>query len=164
MRGSYLLPLLLISASCAGPIETRIDSAGTNELAPATIMVDESNTSENPTARGLVITALEKKGLSVTADGKLLLQVTTSERSAALSLSNGKQVLSPSAGKKRCAKTEYRLGVALTRISDGAEIYRANAAEFHCKLALDGVLPSLVDAAMVDLGNPRGSYIVKRPR
>jgi hypothetical protein len=164
MQGSYLLPLLLISASCVGPIETRVDSAGVNELAPATIMVDESNKVENPTARGLAIGALAKKGFSAASDGKLLLQVTTSERAAALSLSNGKEVLSPSAGKKRCAKTEYRLGVALTRISDGSEIYRAHAAEFHCKLALDAVLPSLVDAAMVDLGNPRGSYIVKRPR
>jgi hypothetical protein len=164
MRSFILLPILFAAASCAGPIETRIDSAGARELAPATIMVDESNKVENPTARSLALAALEKKGFSKATDGKLLLQTTTSEWPAALSLSNGATVLSPAAKKKRCAKTEYRLGIVLTRISDGAEIYRVRTAEFHCKLPLDAVLPMMVDAAMVDLGNPRGSYIVKRPR
>jgi hypothetical protein len=164
MRSILPIAILLIAASCAGPIETRIDSAGASQIASATIVVDESNANENPRARGFVIDVLGKKGFSVAPDGKLLLQVTMSERPAALSLSSGTAVLSPSAVKKRCAKTEYRLGIALTQISDGAEIYRAHAAEFHCKLALDAVLPVLVDAAMADLGNPRGSYILKRPR
>lgn len=164
MRAFIFFPILLIAASCAGPIETRVDSAGVGDLSPATIMLDQNNKVEHLEARDLAVRALEKKGFSVAVDGRLLLQVTTSERAAALSLSNGTAVLSPGAGKKRCAKTEYRLGVALTRISDGAEIYRAHAAEFHCKLALSAVLPSLVDAAMVDLGSPRGSYVVKRPR
>jgi hypothetical protein len=164
MRGVIFLPVALMLASCAGPIETRISSVGATELVPVTIMIDESHKTENATARSLTIGALEKKGLSVATDGKLLLQVATSERPASLALSNGKAVLSPSARKKLCAKTEYRLGITLTRISDGAEIYRANAAEFHCKLSLDAVLPSLVDAAVADLGKPRGSYIVKRPR
>ena len=50
-----LLPILLIAASCAGPIETRIDSAGVSDLTPTTIMLDETNKVENREARELAV-------------------------------------------------------------------------------------------------------------
>jgi hypothetical protein len=164
VRAFIVIPMLLVVASCAGPIQTRVDSAGVAAFAPTTFMVDANNQVENSTARTLSISALEKKGLILAPAGQLLMQVTTAERSADLALSNGKAMLSPRAGKKRCAKKEYRVGIVLTRISDGAEIYRAHAGEFHCTLTLDAVLPALVDAAVADIGNPRGSYVVKRRR
>ncbi len=159
---SIVIPLLL--AACVGPIETRVDSVGVDHFPEEIIMLDAGNLVENQQAKSLVIAALEEMSFAVRPEGGLLLQVTASQRPADLSVFNGKAELSSAAGKKRCATKEYRLGVALTRVSDGTEIYRAHAAEFHCKQTFEAVLPMLVEAALKDIGAPRGSYTVKRPR
>lgn len=160
MRFFIFLSLLGVTA-CAGPIETRIDSAGMASVKRATFQMGEAASAEaTPTIVGL----LQQKGYQQAATGLLSLQVALSDRPAELALQSGTAILSPAKGKKRCAKREYRLGVTLTRLSDGAEIYRAHAAEFHCKLTLAEVLPILAQSALADLGAPRGAYIVNRPR
>jgi hypothetical protein len=50
----------------------------------------------------------------------------------------------------------------MTRISDGAELFKGRAAEYHCKMTAEEAMPALVDAALADLGKPRGSYVLKR--
>jgi hypothetical protein len=160
MRTLLIVSSLLLAA-CAGPIETRIDSSGLSLVPSATFQIDEA---ASAAAKPLVAAALAQKGFVQAAVGEYSLQVTSSDRPAELSLKNGTETLSPSAGKKRCADREYRLGLTLTRIADGAVVYRAHAAEFHCKLKLAEVLPALVSSALADLGAPRGAYIVKRPR
>jgi hypothetical protein len=158
---SLLIVLTLSLAACASPIETRIDSTGLSPVEPVTFQIDEAASAD---AKPLVAAALVQIGFVQATVGEYSLQVTSSDRPAELSLKNGTETLSPSAGKMRCADREYRLGLTLTRIVDGAVAYRALAAEFHCKLKLAEVLPVLVSSALADLGAPRGAYIVKRPR
>lgn len=153
--------LSLSLAACAGPIETRIDSSGLSPVAPATFRLDPEASAD---AEALVGAALEQKGFKLAETGALNLQVTVAERSAELALQEGKAILAPSAGKRLCADREYRLGVTLTRISDGVTVYLAHASEFHCKQTLAEVLPVLVNSALADLGSPRGQYVIKRPR
>lgn len=151
----------MTATACAGPIETRIDSVGVAAVKPTTFEIGEAASTE---ALPAVVDALRQMGFQQAGAGQLSLQVALSNRPADLSLKSGSETLSPAKGKKRCAKREYRLGVTLTRISDGTEIYRAHAAEFHCKLTLAEALPALVKSALADLGRPRGAYVVNRPR
>jgi hypothetical protein len=157
----FVLALLLAVTGCVGPVETRIDSAGAASVKPTTFQIAEAAAAE---ALPAVVAGLTQKGFEQAGVGQLSLQVTVSDRPAELALQSGSTTLSPAAGKKRCAKREYRLGITLTRVADGTEVYRAHAAEFHCKQTLTEVLPVLVNAALADLGAPRGSYIVKRRR
>lgn len=157
----FVLALSLSLAACVGPIETRVESSGETGVRPATFQTGEAASAD---ALPLVTAALSGRGYRSDAAGSLSLQVTVSDRPAELALQSGDTTLSPARGKKRCAKREYRLGITLTRMSDGAAIYRGHAAEFHCKLKLAEVLPVLVESALADLGAPRGAYIVKRPR
>jgi hypothetical protein len=112
----------------------------------------------------MVADALLKKGYRAAEMADVSLHVTVSDRPSNLSLQSGAAVLAPAADKKRCAKREYRVGVTLTKIDDGSLYYQSHASEFHCKLTLSEVLPALVDAALTDVGAPRGSYVIKRPR
>jgi hypothetical protein len=133
-------------------------------LQPARFAVDTGASGLVASAQALVAKLLTDKGYTADAAAELNLQVTLSDRPAALSLQNGQRILSPAAGKKTCAERDYRVGITLTRIADGAEYYRSSSAEFHCKLTMEQVLDNLVRAALSDLGAPRGSYTVKRPR
>jgi hypothetical protein len=161
---SIILGAFFLLAACAGPIETRVDSAGMETINPATFVVSPDTSSLVANAQAKVAMALAERGYSPGQVGELNLQVTLSDRPAMLALQSGSQTLSPAAGKKRCTKREYRLGITLTRIADGAQVYRASAAEFHCKLGAEDVLGNLVEAALADLGSPRGAYVIKRPR
>jgi hypothetical protein len=158
---NVVLPLFLAVTACAGPIETRVESAGVALLQPTNFQIDES---ASPLAAPAVLEALSAKGFRNTSDGPLSLQIALSQRPANLSLLSDKGPISASARKKRCAKLEYRLGITMTRISDGVLAYRGSAAEFHCKDSIQVVMPALVKAALADLGAPRGAYIVTRPR
>ena len=112
----------------------------------------------------LVSKALTNAGFQMTEPSDFSLQVSVSDRPADLSLSAGKNVLAATPQRKACAAREYRLGVTMMRITDGTLVYRAHAAEYHCKQTLQQALPYLVDAALKDFGAPRGGYTVKRPR
>lgn len=161
---SALLPCALMISACAGPIETRVDSAGLSSAAPTSFAIEPDIGGPAAGVQAKVVQMLTGRGYRVADNGALKLHVTASDRPAELALQSGAKELSPAAGKKRCAKREYRVGITLTRISDGADFYKASASEFHCKLGLDDALPTLVSAALADLGAPRGSYVLNRAR
>jgi hypothetical protein len=160
----HAVVLFAILAGCAGPIETRIDSAGLTPVEPTTYAIDAAAPELANEARNLAVAALAGKGFREASPAELSLQLTVADRPAQLSLQNGTATLSSAAGRRKCADREYRVGIILTRISDGTVVHHAHAAEYHCKNPMAEVLPLLVDAALRDLGAPRGSYTVKRPR
>ena len=156
--------LFLLVSACVGPIETRIDSRGLGGAQPVSFAADPDVLGPAVDAQKQVTQALAAKGYRAAEMADVSLHVTVSDRPADLSLHSGPVVLAPTAGKKRCAKREYRVGVAMTKIADGSLYYQSHAAEFHCKMTFSEVLPVLVDAALKDIGTPRGSYTVKRRR
>lgn len=159
-------PVML--AACTPTVETRVSSAGAAGAVPAhyiAALPEKVSSAEYDRARGLIMTKLGERGYVSAADGTLFLEIGVAQRPASLGLKQGDIVLSPAQAKRasrRCPPLEYRLTLALTKIQDGAEIYRASASEYHCKLGIDMVLPVLVDAALADLGEPKGSYAKKR--
>ncbi len=169
MKAQYLPILFGLSvAACTGPVETRINSIGVNGLAGTGYSMDSSvpPSKDLAIAQKLVNDALRKKGYTVGDSAALNLEVTLSSRPAQLSLTmNGPQP-DVAAKKKRvfqsCDDVEYRLGVVLTRVSDGVVAYQATAAEYHCKETMADALPFLVDAAMADIGHPAGIYAKRR--
>lgn len=167
VRAAMLFALLPLAA-CAQTVETRVNSAGlAGALAARYIaaLPDKVSSPEYETARGLIAAKLSARGYIAAADGTLFLQIGIAQRPASLALKQAGRVLSPASGARastRCVLREYRLTLALTKIADGTEIYRASASEFHCKLDIERVLPALVDAALADLGAPRGGYVGKR--
>lgn len=156
--------LFLLVSACIVPIETRVDSRGLGGAQLVSFAADPDVLGPAADAQNLVTQALAAKGYRTAEMADASLDVTVSDRPADLSLHSGATVFAPTAGKKRCATREYRLGVTLTKIADGSLVYQSHAAEFHCKLTAQQVLPALVDAALKDIGAPRGSYTVKRPR
>jgi hypothetical protein len=161
----FILPILaLFLSACAGPVETRIDSRGLRAVGPVSFVADPDATGPAVDAQQMVAQALTGKGYRASEMAEVSLQVTVSDRPANLSLHSGSDVLTPTSGKKLCAKREYRVGITLTKIGDGSIFYQSHAAEFHCKLTATEVLPALVAAALNDIGAPRGSYMVKRRR
>nr|WP_315458171.1 hypothetical protein [uncultured Sphingorhabdus sp.] len=164
-----LFMLTLLASGCGQAIETRVTSMGTPTAAPAAFML--STTDETPAevrrAYPIVTKRMIAKGFSIAKEAPLHLQVTVDARDAALALGNADGVSALSAAKARkplqsCADKEYRVGVTLTRVADGAELFRGRAAEYHCKMKLADALPALVDAALADLGAPRGVYVITR--
>ena len=158
------ISLFLLVSACIGPIETRVDSRGSGGTQPISFASDPDVIGSAVDAQKLVAKALAAKGYRAADIADVSLHVTVSDRPAELSLHSGPAVIAPNSGKKRCAKREYRLGVTLTKIADGALYYQSHAAEYHCKLTVQQVLPALADAALKDIGAPRGAYIIKRPR
>jgi len=47
-------------------------------------------------------------------------------------------------------------------VADGSEMYRSRVSEYHCRLPLAEALPIMINAALADLGKPRGSYSTLR--
>jgi len=168
-NGVPFIFLALLVAGCGQTIDTRITSMGAPTATPETFMI--STTDETPEAvrraYPLVTKRMTVKGYSIAKDAPLHVQVTVDARDAALALGNSDGMYALSAPKARkplqsCADKEYRVGITLTRVADGAELYRGRAAEYHCKMTLADALPALVDAALTDLGAPRGAYIITR--
>jgi len=164
-----LIVLTLLASGCGQTIDTRVTSLGTPWATPAAFMM--STTDETPTevrrAYPIVTKRMAAKGYSLAKEAPLHLQVTVDARSAALALGNADGVAALSGAKARkpfqsCEDREYRVGVTLTRVADGVELFRGRAAEHHCKMPLGDALPALVNAALADLGGPRGSYIITR--
>lgn len=163
-----MLTVCTLLSACAQTVETRVVSAGVAGAAPTRYIAalpNKISSQEYDIAHNLVATKLADRGYVSAADATLFLQVGVAQRPASLSLTQGGTILSPASakrGSRRCAISEYRLTVALTKIADGAEMYRAAASEYHCKLNIGAVLPRLVDAALADLGKPKGGYVTKR--
>lgn len=164
-----LLPLLFIAslAACSDMVETRISSAGQAGASSANFSYDaeQPKTPELRSAYDQVLAGLDIRGYKKVEAGALNLQVSLSSRPAQLAVATGGVTLSSAKKKKAfqsCQDQEYRLLVILTQIADGTEIYRGSAAEHHCKMPIVDVLPVLVNAALADVGQPRGSYSVMR--
>ncbi len=160
---------MMLATACSSGVETRISSSGVTSLKtePYTISTIAATSGELRSAYAMVSENLAKKGFGVAEQAPLHLEITVDQRDASLALGSNQGLENISPPKRRkplqnCSDREYRLGVTLTRIADGAEIYRGRVAEYHCKMSVTEALPALVDAALADLGQPRGSYIVKR--
>ena len=171
LRWVVSLAAMVSISACTGPIETRVSSSGV-ALSGGHTILDEQHASPSDIllqARALTLSNLADRGFTLTPTGGQKLAVTVSERPANLLISAGaeqhKVVLTSPKPKKplqSCADTEFSLVVRLTNVADGADLYQGRAAEFHCKAALADVLPFLVDAALADLGSPKGEHIIKR--
>lgn len=168
-RVHIVLLVAILITGCAQSVETRISSKGQ----PAAVSGSYSFTYDNaPTpelryARSLVSDLLLERGLKASRNGTLNLEVTLAVRPASIAVGtdNGPGSLSPAKPKKplqSCEDHEYRVGVTLTRVADGVLAYQGSSAEYHCNMPLAEALPGLVDAALADLGNPRGNYSSKR--
>jgi hypothetical protein len=165
----FLLLTAFALTGCTTTIETRVSNAGLGKLEKADFVLmplEKTASAELLKARSLVVAKLQTLGMSERANGALYLEVGASARPASIALLTPGKTLSSGSGKKqprKCLQLEHRLSLALTRISDGAEIYRASADESHCKLTLTETLPVLAEKALSDLGNPRGEYVTRRP-
>ncbi len=158
-----------LTVGCSQTVETRISSAGQPSAVTGsfTFSDTEAPTSESRYARNLVSDALLERGFKADESGSLHLEVTLAVRPASLALgtATGPGSLSPAKRQKplqSCEDREYRVGVTLTLIANGALAYQSSAAEYHCNMPLSEALPGLVDAALADLGNPRGEYKIQR--
>lgn len=156
----------LLLASCGGPIETRISSAGPGVAMPTSILAEKIEAgASNAAARDMVAAKFSEMGFTLGNTGALQLHVAVSERDAAISVATDKFEIAQAKKRKplqTCADKEYRLAVALSRISDGALLYRGSAAEYHCKATLAQAMPTLVERALADLAAPKGNYVVTR--
>ncbi len=174
MRPSHLLLVSMLALTmlaltgCTKTVETRVFNAGLGKLETAGFVLippEKTASAELLKARSLVVAKLQTLGMTESKDGPLYLEVGVSARPASVALLTPGKILSNASGKKpprKCPQLEHRLSLALTRIADGVEIYRASAEEFHCKLPLAESLPILVEKALADMGNPRGEYVTRR--
>lgn len=163
------LGISLLVSACSSGVETRVQTAGVSLPAGQTYMVAaiEYESPDLKIAQGLVESALTSRGFVRADTAPLHLQVTVDSRDASLALGSttGQQSLSPAKLRKplqNCADKEFRVGITLTRVADGSEIYRSRVSEYHCKLALADALPIMINTALADLGKPRGRYSVLR--
>jgi hypothetical protein len=169
-----ILLLLCVAAlgGCTRYAETRISSTGIigveNNgfiLAP----LDGAGAPEIGIARDRVVALLNEKGFRQNDAGPYYLEVGVAARPAEIAILETRSPpasAKPKRSSKKCQIQEYRIAVALTRIADGAELYRGSAAEYRCKPDLAAIVPLLVtqalaDQALADFGNPRGVYVVK---
>lgn len=164
-----ILPLFLAiaAAGCSNIVETRVSSSGVAGLTPTTLSYDKdmSKTPELQLAYANVVEKLSQRGFKIADGGDAHLELSIASRPAALAVSAGGNTISSAKKRKAlqsCADKEYRLLVVLTRISDGGELYRGSAAEYHCNMPLADILPHLIDTALADLAAPRGNYMLSR--
>lgn len=174
-----ILGLTLLLAGCVRTVETRVDTIGGGAgIMPGSYVLAPTEKALSPEltqAQRLVANHLLAKNFTPAETGTLYLQITASSRPADLVLATpeaNKPVSLSTAPKKRlfskCVKKEYRVGITLTRISDGQQAYRGTAAETHCKMTFAQAMPALVEAALGDLRLPvgvagrQGAYVLKR--
>jgi hypothetical protein len=164
-----LIGVSALAAGCSSIIKTRVSSSGVPSPAIEAYMISTvaETSPELLSAYKLVAASMASKGFTLAKEAPLHLEITLDARPAALSLGGkgGPESLSPAKRKRplqSCEDREYRLGVTLTKVGDGSEIYRGRAAEYHCRVAVADALPTLVNAALTDFGKPRGNYVVAR--
>lgn len=167
------ITMLAMTASCAGPIQTRIQ---TQMAAPVTDQkqyrfteTPEQQSIAYQAARKLVAQELGNRKLSQDDSALMLVQIAFADRPASIAITAGKEDQStPVAIAKKqeflqsCEDSEHRLSISIVHQADGAQIYSGSAAEYHCKGKFDDSLPHLVKAALSDLGvNPDGTVRTK---
>lgn len=164
-----LIAVSALVAGCSSKIETRVSSSGVQSPAAQAYMISTvaETSTELRSAYKLVVASMTDRGFMLAKEAPLHLEITIDARPAAIALGSRDGPVSLSPAKKKmmlqsCEDLEYRLGVTLTKVSDGQEIYRGRSAEYHCKVPVVEALPTLVNAALADFGRPRGSYVLSR--
>ncbi len=166
-----LIPFFLAFGlvGCQTGVETRIANSGVGIKTPQNFSLAEAPGPKNPLtmqAQSAVVSELIRQGHQQTDAAPVQLIVTFAELPAKLVLKNGAGQALSEAPRKRifapCAKNEYRMGVTMINIADGAILYQGSAAEFHCKAGAEAVLSTLVKDALKDLEQPKGRYVTKR--
>ncbi len=168
MKYVGFLTLILLISGCTRPVETRISSVGTNDVPVMNYVWGTKIVAEEAAgANALMEVRLKNIGLNSSDAAPLRLDVTFSALPAVLKLTvgnvaSGAATVKPPHASRKCKPVEYRLGFALSKVSDGTIAYRASAAEYHCKGDLRNILPVLADAVVADIGKPKGVYSTKR--
>jgi hypothetical protein len=173
MKHVGFLILAILATGCVRPVETRVSNIGEN--APAGSSYYWGNSIVAGDANGatqLIEGRLAAKGIAKGDTAALRLDATFAALPASLNLqigSGSKSAVGPARIKPprqsgKCEPVEFRLGLTLSRLDNGAIYYQSSAAEYHCKGDLVAVLPLLVDAALVDIGRPKGTYKVLRKK
>ncbi|GAA0465960.1 hypothetical protein GCM10009096_03270 [Parasphingorhabdus litoris] len=159
-----LIPLLAITASCSGPIETRIQ---TQSAAPL-LAQNQYNFSPKPEqnspaykkARTLVTEALAAKDLTAVEQASVTVHIALANRPASIAMTVGEDndIETIAAQKERkplqsCDDFEHRLTITMVNSADGSILYSGTAAEYHCKGTLEQSLPYLIDGALSGLGD-----------
>lgn len=159
--------------ACAGPIETRIDSALVAPPAKdATYILsapEGAMGSVESEASRLLETRLGEQGFTRTTDAEAAqytVSLTVADRPAAMTYRAGDAALADVKPKKpfqNCEDRDFRVAIIITRVADASASYRGSAAEYHCKAKIAEVMPNLLDAALSGLnGRSSGPRIVKR--
>jgi len=148
--------------ACSGPIETRVLSAGTENLEPRGYMLSEKPTgasAEYALAQQLLRDGLAERGFVLQDQADALMTFTVSNRPANLSVSTGQRKISAEKKNKplqNCEDREYRVAMQLVAIADGEKLYAGEAAEYHCKATLAEALPAMAEILVDDIGSVPG--------
>lgn len=158
-------------SGCSGPIETRILSAG--EAAPLGAgqnfrfaAAPDPLPEMQLVAQNLLTERLRERGLRPGEPAQLVVTVAVADRPAAIAMvqadpNSGAQTLAPAKTRKplqNCDDREHRVQVTIESVASGALHYRGAASEYHCRARLSETLPLLIDAALADLGAPKGEW------
>ena len=162
-----LISILALLASCAGPIETRVQTISyahnTQTLSFSYSEVKASDTEMADLVKKELDQVLNEMGMTKASSASLLLEFAIADRPASISIRLGEETNAPDAipAKKSrpfqsCKDREHRLIVTLTNKQSGKQHYRGIASEYHCKGSLRESIPHLVRATMADLGKADG--------
>ena len=160
------LPWILIgamaTASCAGPIETRVQTHQVEtsaKLKQFTLSpMDAPENRDLVMARNMVAKSLIAKGYEAVPDAPILVHVALSIRPADISVVGGDKTTSHSIAEAKprkrfqsCKDQEHRLVITLFDQARGAKLYAGSAAEYHCKGTIAQSAPILIDTALSGL-------------
>ncbi len=159
-----MIPLVAMTTSCGGPIETRIQTEASSSLPSqkqySFTAKPEQNSAAYQTARRMVAEALAARNFAAADEAPTLVHIALADRPASIAMTTGeKDNIATIAEKKErkplqsCDDVEHRLTINMVNTSDGSTVYSGTAAEYHCKGSMEQSLPHLVDAALSDLGN-----------
>ena len=158
-----LLPILFVTAGCAGPIETRVKTASSAQNIELT-NYDFSNVKAlksevSDLVEDHVRQELKTKGYQESKKAPALLDFSIADRPSTISVQFGEGEKAHTATKAKenkpfqsCIDREHRLIVTLRHRESGAQLYQGIASEYHCKAKLRQTVPHLVKAALSDLG------------
>lgn len=174
IRFTFCLAIItVLQAGCAGPIQTRVQTASTQnqtEFASYTFAeVPKQRSGIYEQAKKILADALKLKGLEQRDSAPLIVDFAAASRPASIAIALGegqksKSVAEPKTRKllQSCDDSEHRLIVTVFQRNSGKQVYRGTAAEYHCKAALKQSLPHLVKAALSDWDQPGDGLVRER--
>ncbi len=158
-----MLPIVALTASCGGPVETRIQTqasaAATAQKTYRFAAQPEQNSDIYKTARQMVADSLSAKSYVAGDEAPILVHIALAARPASIAMTTGEEgdVRTIAGQKERkplqsCEDIEHRLTINMVSASDGSTFYSGTAAEYHCKGSMEQSLPHLINGALLDLG------------